>query len=212
MGPLLEFDSRFDVGFRWGASCWGTAEHNENRAKRMARGRQAQFSRRLPSISLNIDRTAGSGGQIVAMVQTAEFLHYHDPAAWFGPVRCLATGRCSLRQRKVSPVFMVIVDVLKHKPFQVAFIENDHVVEQIAAAVTDPAFRNAVLPWTSEAGPLGLDAECLHGIDHFAIELCAAIKDQVSGSRVVGEGFAQLLNHPGASRMFGHIGGWPRSR
>jgi hypothetical protein len=50
---------------------------------------------------------------------------------------------------------MVIVDVLNHEPFQVAFIEDDHMVEQVPTAVADPAFGNTVLPRTSEAGSLG---------------------------------------------------------
>jgi hypothetical protein len=33
---------------------------------------------------------------------------------------------------------------------------------------------------TSEAGSLSLDADVLHHLDNFFIELCAAIKDQVS--------------------------------
>jgi hypothetical protein len=86
-----------------------------------------------------------------------------------------------------------------------AFIQNDHMVEQIAAAVADPTLGDAVLPRTSEAGPLGLDAEALHRVDHFFIELCAAIKDQIAGRRVVRERLAQLLNDPGAGRVFGHI-------
>jgi hypothetical protein len=49
-------------------------------------------------------------------------------------------------------------------------IENDHMVEQISAAGAYPAFRNAVLPWTSEAGAPGLNAETLHCFDQFIIE------------------------------------------
>ena len=99
---------------------------------------------------------------------------------------------------------MVIVDVLNHEPFQVAFIEDDHMVEQVPTAVADPAFGNTVLPRTSEAGSLGLDAECLHGIEHFRIEAGAAVKDQVAGCRIVGKRLAQLLNDPSAGRVPGH--------
>ena len=70
--------------------------------------------------------------------------------------------------------------------------------EQIPAAVADPALRNAVLPRTSEAGPLGLNAETLYGLDDIFLELCAAIKDQILGNRVIRERFAQLLRDPRA--------------
>src|ERR1035441_1368793 len=84
-------------------------------------------------------------------------------------------------------------------------IENDHVVEQIPSAGAYPAFRNTVLPWTSEARPLWLDAETLHCLDHFIIELWAAIKDQLARGRVVRERLAQLLNDPCTRRMASHI-------
>ncbi len=85
------------------------------------------------------------------------------------------------------------------------FVEDDHVVEQIAAAVADPALGDAILPRTSVVGSLGLNAEVLDHADHFFIELCATIKDQVAGRGVVRECLAQLLNNPRAGRVFGHI-------
>src|ERR1035437_3495667 len=55
-------------------------------------------------------------------------------------------------------------------------------VEQIPATVTDPTLCDTVLPRTSETGPLWLDVEGLHGIDHLRIEAGTAIKDQVHSS------------------------------
>jgi len=138
------------------------------------------------------------------MMQAAETWHRYDFATWAGIFFCLTTGRCFLRQREMSPV-TVVADVLVHQAFRMAFIENDHMFEQIAAAVAHSALGNTVLPQTAEAGLLGLDAKHLHRIDHFFIELRAAIKDQIAGCHVVRECFAQLLNDPGACRMFGHI-------
>jgi len=95
--------------------------------------------------------------------------------------------------------------VLVHEPLQMLFIENDHMVEQIPAAVANPAFSDTVLPRTSEAGPLGLDAEALYRVDDFFIEVRATVKDQVAGRGVIGEGFPQLLYHPRTRRIPGHI-------
>jgi hypothetical protein len=78
-------------------------------------------------------------------------------------------------------------------------------IEQIPAASAYPVFRNPVLPWTSEAGALGLNAKTLHCFDHFIIELWVAIKDQVAGSRVIGKRLAQLLNDPCTRRMASHL-------
>src|ERR1035438_684335 len=84
------------------------------------------------------------------------------------------------------------------------FIENDYMVEQIPAAVAYPAFRDAVLPWASEAGLLGLDAEALDRVNHFFIELCATIEDQITRRRIIRECLAQLLSDPNTARMPGH--------
>ena len=57
------------------------------------------------------------------------------------------------------------------------FVDNDHVVKQVSAAGADPTFCYSVLPWTSEARSLGLNAEALYQVDHFAIELWSTIKE-----------------------------------
>ena len=44
--------------------------------------------------------------------------------------------------------------------------QDGNMVEQVPAAVADPAPCNSVLPRTSEAGLLGLNAEALDGINH----------------------------------------------
>ena len=77
-----------------------------------------------------------------------------------------------------------------------AFIQDNYMVEQVPAAIADPTLGNAILPRTPEAGSLWLNAEALHRANDFFIEVCAAIKDQVFGSRVVGECLAQLLDCP----------------
>jgi hypothetical protein len=51
-----------------------------------------------------------------------------------------------LSQAKVRSIFVVVADVLVHQSFQMPFIDNDHMVEQIPAAVANPPFRNTVLP------------------------------------------------------------------
>ena len=100
---------------------------------------------------------------------------------------------------------MLVADVFSHQALQMPLAEDDHVVEQISAAISDPTLGDTVLPRTTEAGSLRLDADALHSLDHFVVELCPAIKNQVAGRRVVWECLAQLLDDPGAGRMFGHI-------
>ena len=105
----------------------------------------------------------------------------------------------------MSPVFVVIIDVFVHEAFEMAFVQNDHVIEQIPAAGTNEAFRHSVLPGASEAGSLGLNAKALSGVDHFLIEVCTEIKDQISRCRIVRKCLAELLNDACACRMPGHF-------
>src|ERR1035438_3283752 len=162
-------------------------------------------SRRISTLWSGIDRRANSGSQIVAMMQTAEPGHGYDSGTCFEIRLCATTGRSSLRQGQMCPIVVVVTDVFIHQTFQMPFIHDGYVVEQISAAVADPALCDTVLPRTSEAGPLGLDAEAFHCGDHFFIEACTAIEDQIGGSRIEGESLTQLLNDPGGGRMFGHI-------
>jgi hypothetical protein len=82
-------------------------------------------------------------------------------------------------------VVVAITDVVTHQAFEVSLIENDDMIEQIAATVTDPSLRDTILPRTSVACLLGLNAETLHRVDQFDIRLYAVIKDQIAGCQVI---------------------------
>ena len=139
------------------------------------------------------------------MMQTAEPWHRYNFAMSTGLVRGFAIAGSSLRKREMGPVPVVVANVINHQAFQMLLVQNNHMIEQVAAAVADPALGNAVLPWAQKTGPLWLDAETLYRLNHFFVELSTAIKDQVSGYRVKRECLAQLLNDPRAGRMFGHV-------
>jgi hypothetical protein len=119
-------------------------------------------------------------------MQASKSWHLDNLYAYSGPGLCFATSGRSLLQTKMRSVIVVVADALIHEALEMTFIHNDHVAEQIPAAVADPTLGHAVLPRTSITGPLRLDAEALHSLDHIAIEVRTAIKDQVSGFRVVG--------------------------
>jgi hypothetical protein len=69
------------------------------------------------------------------MMQTAKPWHGYDLATRTGITRCNTTGRRSFCQCKMRAILVVVADVLVHQAFQMAFVENDHVIKQIAAAV-----------------------------------------------------------------------------
>jgi len=91
-----------------------------------------------------VDCRCGSGCQIVAMMQAAEPGHRYNSVINTGILDCFTTGGRSLRQRKMSSVLVVVPDVLVHQAFQMAFVHNNYIVEQIPAAVADPSLGHAV--------------------------------------------------------------------
>ena len=74
-------------------------------------------------------------------------------------------------------------------------------VEQVTAARPNESFRNAVLPWTSETRSFRFETEALDCIHYVVVEIRSAIKNQILGCAIVGEGLSQLLRHPSASGM-----------
>ncbi len=139
------------------------------------------------------------------MVQSAKPWHGDNFAVLVRTCHRLTPCRSLLAQAEMRSVAVIVADVLVHQAFQMAFVQNDHMVEQIPAAVSDPSFGHAVLPGTSEAGALGLDAEALNGLDHLCIETGATVEDQILRCGIVRKGLPQLLRHPRAGRMAGHI-------
>jgi hypothetical protein len=90
----------------------------------------------------------------------------------------------SLPRHQTLQTSTQVADVLNHQAFEMAFIHNNHMVEHFPAAIANPTLCHAVLRRTSITGPLGVYAEVLHGLNHVAIEVRAAIKYQVSGRKI----------------------------
>ena len=84
-------------------------------------------------------------------MQTAEPWHGNNFAACTRCLRRQPSCRSLFLQPEVRPVIMVIADVLVHQALQVAFIENDYVIEQIPAATANESLRHAILPGVSFA-------------------------------------------------------------
>src|ERR1039457_1500743 len=135
------------------------------------------------------------------MMQTTEPRSRYNSVVRFKGRRSVTTCRRSLGQRNVGPVLVIIADILTHEPFQMALIHNDHMVQQFAAATTDPTLRHTVLLRTSETGPLRLDTEALRRVGHLRVKNRVAIKDQIAGCRIVRERLPQLLNRSEERRV-----------
>src|ERR1039458_6583557 len=111
-------------------------------------------------------------------MQTTESRQRDNLVATRMRCRCNSTTGSVLPESEMSPVLVVITDVLIQQPSQVPLIENDHVIEQVPPHTANPALGNSVLPRTAECGANRLAAHRLHGRDHIGTELGVPIEDQ----------------------------------
>src|SRR6266851_3724723 len=51
-----------------------------------------------------------------------------------------------LGEPEVRPILVVIAHVLSHQPLQMSLIQDDHVIQQISPATSNPTLSNTVLP------------------------------------------------------------------
>jgi hypothetical protein len=71
----------------------------------------------------------------------------------------------------MNAVVVMIADVIANESAQVGFIQRDHMIEQLAAAASDPAFSQSILPWRLHARSLRLQASASQECDHGVIKL-----------------------------------------
>jgi len=81
------------------------------------------------------------------MVQHSQSSLRYDPT---GGRTGSSGGWCLFREAGMRAVFVVLADVLIEQPFQMAFMECDDVVQEVAAAAFHPALRDAILPGAFE--------------------------------------------------------------
>jgi len=75
------------------------------------------------------------------MMQAAEPWHGKDLGACRRTFRSFSESRSLFIQTKMCSVVVIIADVLIHQALQMPLIQNDHMVEQIAAAGNEEAKR-----------------------------------------------------------------------
>jgi hypothetical protein len=147
----------------------------------------------------------GSGCEIVPVVQSTKSRHGNDLSADVAVGGRHSITWRTLSQPKVRTILVVVADVFGHQPFQMAFIQDDDMVEQVPATVADEAFGDTVLPRAAKAGSLRLDTEALDCADDIDVEIRSAVEDQILRNLIIGKCLSQLLGHPGAGWMSRHI-------
>ena len=92
---------------------------------------------------------ADSSSPVIAVMQPA-----HAPLANHRPLfqRACPTSRRLLVQPQVRSVVVIIGNVLGEESLQMTLIQRDYVVEQVAAAASDPTLGDPILPGTPNRG------------------------------------------------------------
>ena len=73
------------------------------------------------------------------MMQAAKPWHCDDPACHIRSARRFTTVRRSLIEPEMCPVVVVVTDIFSHQSFQMPFIDDNHMVEQVSPAAADPS-------------------------------------------------------------------------
>ncbi len=146
-----------------------------------------------------------SSSEVVAMMEAAESRPGNDLQCLLCSFHARSACWSFLVQPEVCPVVMIVAEVFVHKALEMALVENDHVIEQVPAAVPDESLGHAVLPGTLKTGPLGLDVEVLDHFNNVHAKARAAVKDQILRRGVIGKCLTQLLDYPGTGWMFGGV-------
>jgi hypothetical protein len=90
----------------------------------------------------------------------------------------------------MGAVVVVIANVIAKKSLQMVLVQSDDVGEHIAAAASDPALGNPVLPRAVDRGLQALRVHGTNGSRNFQPILLVVIKEEESGSGLIGEGLA----------------------
>ena len=75
---------------------------------------------------------------------------------------------------------VVIRDIVLYESEQVSLVEDEYVIQKIAATASDPTFRYSVLPWAGRADAYRFHAARYQQIGYLLAELAVTIEDRVA--------------------------------
>jgi transposase len=143
-----------------------------------------------------------SGGlPFVAVVQAADFGSHHDAAGRLDG----AFHRSILAEREVRARPLVVRDVGPKDSTKMPLIEDDDVVQTLAADRADDAFDVGILPGRARCRADGHETEGLDRPTERRVEGRVAVVEEEPRVRVVGKGLAELLSGPCGRWLIRHI-------
>ena len=93
-------------------------------------------------------------------------------------------------QRVVNAILEVIADIVADQTAKMLFIHRDDMVEDLAAAASDPSFGGSILPRCLNAGPFWLKSGGLQEANDIGVEDRVAIQNDVAIRSRLGKRFA----------------------
>ena len=100
---------------------------------------------------------------------------------------------------------MIVGEVAGQNAAQVAFAENQNVIQTLAPDRADEPLREGILPWAVRGREDFLDPHALHSVPKlFAVDL-VTVAQEIGGRGVVRKGIHDLLGGPVGGGMLGHV-------
>jgi len=96
---------------------------------------------------------------------------------------------------------MVVTDIVRQKPLQVAFTGRNDVVQQIMPTTLHPSLGYSVLPRTLDRGSNRTDSHRPYGHENLPVIFGVPVEDEKSRSPLIGESLPQLLHDPSTRGM-----------
>src|SRR5438046_10647959 len=85
---------------------------------------------------------------------------------------CRPTCWRVLREPKMRPVLVIVVQVRRRQPFEMPLIQYDHMVQQVASATSHPALSDTVLRRTAKGRAKWLALHVPHSRNDIGPQLC----------------------------------------
>jgi hypothetical protein len=104
-----------------------------------------------------------------------------------------SVNRTIFVERQMSPVVVVVGHELTKNAQQVAFVEDDDVVESVSSASADHSFAEGILPGRPRRAENLFDAHVFDAPSELAAIDAIAIADEILGRGLFGERFDDLL-------------------
>jgi len=179
---------------------------------RSAAGKMAGSRRPSPSVSANRARSRDDGEDWrrglcraagVAVVEAAD-QGQRDDAAVIGWLDGSRLGRV-LVEGEVRARGMVVTEITAQTPTEVSLVEDNDVVEYVAADGANHALDEGVLPRRAGRGENLGDADPFHASPELVAVDAIAIAQEVARCPVIGERLDDLLRSPCRRRRIGYV-------